>query len=328
MRGSVRARRRRRAPRRLWPWLGLAALGVVAVAAASRRRRFELFAEWDDDPAGAPTRPPQEPLPPPAPLSPTWIPGPAGNLFVRDTEAAPGALLLPVVFVHGLGGNGGQWALQLDHLQTRRRALALDLRGHGDSDPADDGDYTIPALAQDIAAVVDQLALRRFVLVGHSLGAVVAIRYAGRLGERVAGLLLVDPSGDQTRLPKGEAASFLEALEKNPVGELESSFRQLLVGGDREASAWVLEDLHLTHEAAIPAAVAGSFGYSPLADLRRYPGPRLSLISDLNSLPISLHKLAPNLPIRLVSGTGHWLMMDRPEHFNAILDGFLARVES
>src|ERR1700680_4527126 len=100
MRGSVRARRRRRAPRRLWPWLGLAALGVVAVAAASRRRRFELFAEWDDDSAGAPGRSPQEP--PPPPLSPTWIPGPAGNLFVRDTEAAPGALL-PVVFVHGLG---------------------------------------------------------------------------------------------------------------------------------------------------------------------------------------------------------------------------------
>ena len=47
----------------------------------------------------------------------------------------------------------------------------------------------------------------------------------------------------------------------------------------------------------------------------------------MNSLPYSLHNLVSGLPVRLMTGTGHWLMMDRPEVFNALLDEFLAEVE-
>src|SRR4029077_423900 len=101
-----------------------------------------------------------------------WVAGPAGNLYVRDGGEGEE---VPIVFLHSLAGNGGQWALQLDHLRHRRRAVAIDLRGHGESDPADDGDYSIAGMAHDVAAVVDQLGLRRFVLAGHSLGSLVGI---------------------------------------------------------------------------------------------------------------------------------------------------------
>ncbi len=76
-------------------------------------------------------------------------------------------------------GTGGEWP--------------LDFRGHGESDPAEDGDYSVASLASDVAAVAEQLSLRRFFLAGHSLGAAVAIEYASHHPERVAGLLLVDP---------------------------------------------------------------------------------------------------------------------------------------
>jgi len=260
-----------------------------------------------------------------------WLAGPAGNLFVRDggdtggtgDTGDAGSAALPVLFVHSLAGNGGQWALQLDHLRRHRRAVALDLRGHGDSDPADDGDYSIPAFAADVAAVADQLDLRRFVLAGHSLGAAVAIEYAGRNPERVAGLLLVDPNGDQTRVPREQMEPFLTALRTDPHRELDSYFRQLVVHGDPDAARWVLDDLFLTAEDAVAKAVAGSMEYAPLPALARYPGPKLSVISDLNTLPFSLHRLLPDLPVRLMPGTGHWLMMDRPEAFNHLLDEFL-----
>ncbi|MBV8201147.1 MAG: alpha/beta hydrolase [Acidobacteria bacterium] len=253
--------------------------------------------------------------------------GPASNLFIRDTGAAA-AGGLPALFVHGLAGNGGQWALQLDHLRRRRRALALDLRGHGDSDPAEDGAYDVAALAADVAAVVDHFALRRFVLVGHSLGAAVAIAYAAAHPRRVAGLLLVDPNGDQSRIPRQQIEPFLQALRSEPLAELESYFRQLAVGGDRDAARWVLEDLRLTDEDAVAAAVAGAIEFAPLPALARFPGPTLAVISGANDLPYSLHRLLPELPVQLVRGTGHWLMMDRPETFNGILDTFLERVES
>jgi pimeloyl-ACP methyl ester carboxylesterase len=336
-----RGRSRRRRDANLWPFLVLALAGALAAILAillGRRRTGEPAGETgfdrddrhDRDDEGRPSPAEErfpEPSPTPAPDIAVWVAGPAGNLFVRDggvEESAGGGV--PVLFLHSLGGNGGQWALQLDHLRRRRRVVALDLRGHGDSDPADDGDYSIPALAADVAAVADQLPLRRFVLAGHSLGALVAIEYAGRHPDRLAGLLLVDPNGDQTRIPAAQLDPFLQAVRAAPLREMESYFRQILVGGDPAAASWVLEDLRLTDEGALAGALEAASRYSPLFALSRYRGPKLSVISDMNRLPFSLHNLVPDLPTRLLPGTGHWLMMDCPEPFNRIVDEFLETV--
>lgn len=324
-RRQFRYRRSSRSRGLLWMLLGLAGLGALAAVLGERRRRGGLAPEPEE-----PSRPEEAeadfyPPEPPESVG-VWVSGPAGNLYVRDGgDSRSGAL--PVVLVHSLAGNGGQWALQLDHLRRHRRAVSLDLRGHGESDPAEDGDYSIRGLAADVEAVVDQLGLRRFVLAGHSLGSAVAIDYASRHPERVAGLLLVDPNGDMTRMPRGEMEPFLEPLRKDPVGELTSYFRQLVVGGDKDAGRWILEDLRLTDETAIVKSMEGSLDYPVLESLRKYPGPRLSVVSDMNNLPYSLHRLDPDLPTRLMAGTGHWLMMDRPEAFNHIVDEFLEEVE-
>jgi pimeloyl-ACP methyl ester carboxylesterase len=331
--------RRERTRRRGRLWLLLFALLGLGIAATVVRRRGNLeeglegpdhgdgaFGDRLGERAGraaALKTPPEEPVPEGESV---WIAGPAGNLYVRD-----GGLdhegRLPVLFVHSLGGNGGQWALQLDHLRRERRAAAVDLRGHGDSDPADDGDYSIESMAGDVAAAADQLGLRHFVLAGHSLGGAVAVEYAGRHPERVAGLLLVDPNGDQTQVPAEQMEPFLEALRRDPLREMDWYFRQLVAAGDPEAGRWVLEDLALTDEAVLVGGIESSTRYQPLPALARYPGPRISIISDMNDLPFSLHRLLPDLPVRLLAGTGHWLQMDRPEPFNRLLDEFLAGVE-
>lgn len=314
-----RAPRHRRRPRSLlWILLGLVGLGLLA-ALWGRRRDEEAGSALED----APERPVPEPAPPESVSG--WIAGPAGNLCVRDGGPAETGVL-PIVFLHSLAGNGGQWALQLDHLRRRRRAVTLDFRGHGDSDPAENGDYSISGLVGDVEATADQLGLRRFVLVGHSLGASVAIEYAGRHPERVAGLLLADPNMDMSRVPRETVDPTVEAFRHDPLGELEIFFRSLVAGGDREAARWVLEDLRLTHEDAIPAAFDGITRHAPLPALARYPGPKLSIISMLNNSPNSLHRLVPDLPTHLMQGTGHWLMMDRPEDFNHLLEEFLDEV--
>src|SRR5947199_9677622 len=328
-RRNPRIRDSRRRPKGLfWTLLGLLTLGALATVLASRRPVFPEDAEPAPAPGGSPEPEPADPEASPAVAESLWIAGPAGNLYIRDGGGEEQSDALPVLFVHSLAGNGGQWALQLDHLRRRRRATALDLRGHGESDPAEDGDYSIHGLAGDVAAVADQPGLRRFVLAGHSLGAAVAIEYAGRHPERVAGLLLVDPNGDQSQVPARELAPFLESLRADPLAELESYFRQLVVGGDPDAARWVLEDLRLTHEDAVTGAVAAAVQYKPLAALARYPGPRLSIISDLNRLPYSLHNLLPDLPVSLMTGTGHWVMMDRPAIFNHLMDELVDEAEA
>jgi pimeloyl-ACP methyl ester carboxylesterase len=143
----------------------------------------------------------------------------------------------------------------------------------------------------------------------------------------VAGLLLVDPNGDQTRIPAKQMKPFLNAVHAEPLREMESYFRQILAGGDPAAARWVLDDLRLTDEGALSGALEAGTHYSPLEALARYDGPKLSIISDMNRLPFSLHNLVPDLPTRLLPGTGHWLMMDCPEPFNHLLDEFVGKVD-
>src|SRR5262249_5662058 len=130
MRASSARSRHRRGARRLWPVVTLVVVGVAVVVATSRRRRLDRVASRDAGPELDTTRGPGS-VAAPEDAPPVWLAGPAGNLYVRDGPAdGSGAGGVPVLFVHALAGNGGQWALQLDHLRGRRRAVALDLRGH------------------------------------------------------------------------------------------------------------------------------------------------------------------------------------------------------
>lgn len=104
-----------------------------------------------------------------------------------------GATAAPaVVFLHGITGHARTWDDEARALADRFRVIALDQRGHGDSDPAPDGDYSDGALLGDLEAFADALGLGRPSLVALSLGGRVAINYAGRHPERVARLVVVD----------------------------------------------------------------------------------------------------------------------------------------
>jgi pimeloyl-ACP methyl ester carboxylesterase len=309
-------RSRRRSYRPLWTLLGLAALAALATVLSSRRIRPMEDEDWDTllDDDGSPRGGG------PFPSVRLRLAGPAGELAVDDGGSGG----LPVVLVHGLGGSAEHWRPQLDHLRADRRALAVELRGHGGSEPPADGDYGIGRLADDLGAAVDDLGLESFVLAGHSLGASVAVEYAARHPERVAALLLVDPNGDQTRAPRAETAAFLDTLRADPAGEMRFYFKQILIGAAPGVAERVLADLERVPPDALLGALESIAGYGAAAALARYPGPKLAVISDLNALPNSLHRLVPDLPAVLMGATSHWPMLDRPGDFNRVLDGFLA----
>src|SRR6185369_687526 len=98
-----------------------------------------------------------------------------GRRFHYTEWGAPTAR--PLVMLHGITGHARTWDDEAAALAARYRVLALDLRGHGDSDPAPDGDYTTASLAEDVAAFVDVLGVSTFHLVALSLGGRVAIAY-------------------------------------------------------------------------------------------------------------------------------------------------------
>jgi pimeloyl-ACP methyl ester carboxylesterase len=236
---------------------------------------------------------------------------------------------LPVMFVHSLAGNTRHWSAQLEHLRKDRRAVALDIRGHGNSESPKDGNFAIESMASDIGAVADELGLQRFVLVGHSSGGTVAIAYAGSHQEKVAGLLLADPSGDVRKVPAEQANLLMGALESDSYSKaIEDYYGMLLTGSQPAVREKVIEDLRNTPRETVIGIFKSSLRHDPLTPLQLYKGPKLSVVTSLNDAPFSLHNLDTDLPHIQVTGTGHWLQNDKPEEFNRILDDFLTVVES
>ncbi len=296
-----------------WRWLGLGALAVAGAALLRRPPRSS-----PEDTAGPPDAEPPDTFAPPDDTESCWIAGPEGTLRVLERHPDGD---VPVVFIHGLGGCSEQWSALLEVAGPALRAVAFDLPGHGLSDRPASGDFSIPATAAAVGAVTDALGLRRCVLVAHSLGAAAAIEYASGHPQRVAGLLLIDPSGDQTRIPVDHRLELQAQLARDPDHELPWYFRQLLAGARPAVADRVLEDLAAVPTGVVLDALVAGASYSPTDALERFGGPVRSLISDLNNLPYSLHRLLPDLPARHVPRASHWLMMDRPaEVWTALVD--------
>ena len=97
-----------------------------------------------------------------------------------------------VLLLHGVTGHARSWDDEARALAKTWHVVALDQRGHGDSQPAPDGDYTTPALAGDVAAFVDALGLAPVRIVALSMGGRVAMAYAGSQPHNVDRLVVVD----------------------------------------------------------------------------------------------------------------------------------------
>jgi esterase len=108
--------------------------------------------------------------------------------------------LPPIVFLHGGALTAHTWDLCCLALRDDFHCIALDQRGHGDSDWAPDADYSIAAQREDVRGFVDDLGIARFNLVGMSMGAINALAFAIQYPQRLAHLVLID-AGPEVRRP-------------------------------------------------------------------------------------------------------------------------------
>jgi pimeloyl-ACP methyl ester carboxylesterase len=250
---------------------------------------------------------------------PSRIRGPEGFLYIDDK----GGTGIPVVFMHSFCGNTEHWKYQLEHLRPDRRAIAFDFRGHGKSDAPNQDNYAAEALAQDLAATVENLKLSRFVLVGHSMGGSAAIAYADAHPEQIAGLVLVGTPGKTTPQQANQIISALEA-DYNKV--MDDYMNQLLEGARAETDSIVRADAKKISKSSSLAIIKALFQFNPLPAMTRYTGPVLIVATPREEeQPTALLHLVPEVPHQIIKGTSHWIQLDKPETFNKILDDFLEK---
>lgn len=252
--------------------------------------------------------------------------GPQGRLVCE--EAGPDGPL-PVILVHSDSGSRGHWRHALPHLASSRRAVGLDLRGHGDSAPPRDGDLSYKGRADDVLACADQLGLGRFVVVGHSGGAAAALALAVENPERVAGLLLVDPVTDPASIPADQRAGALSAIAGPDYLAVVTGYYRSILGPNKDTAEIVLQDVARTPQETILGAMKALDALRPRGLLDRYDGPTLSIVLPVNDTEHALHRMGGGFPARHFPtlDVGHWFHLDDPPTFHAMLDAFLGEVD-
>jgi pimeloyl-ACP methyl ester carboxylesterase len=245
------------------------------------------------------------------------IDGPAGQLYVDDGGHAG----LPVLLVHSFAGSTAHWKSQLSHLRQRRRAIAMDLRGHGRSDAPPDGAFSIPALAHDVAAVADALELRRFVLVGHSMGGSAAAAYAGEHPQRLRGLVLAGTPG---KAAPELARQVMNGLHTDYDKVMGTYWDSLLAGAQPSVHDELEAQMRHVPPEQARALVGALFDFDPLPSLARYPGSKLIIDTPHGDGPGALHAQVPDVTRKQITGTSHWPHLDKPHEFNRLLDEYLA----
>ncbi len=257
------------------------------------------------------------------------------------------------VLAHGLGGRWQHWTENIPELAEHGRVIAIDLPGFGRSDPLPGG-YSIDAFADAIAELVEQLDLPKVVFVGHSLGGLLAVRFANRHPGMVDAIILaagtvqafaaalgMQHAGYQLlRRPATVLATYFEVLTAGlPVPAF---FRNQLIKRPRLRSLFLWPYLH--RPGALPSASAallvdgvGARGVLPTARAVGRLGPRqwltrlscpvLAIGADHDAIaPLTeLAEFAESVPgarTVVLEGAGHMVMLERASVFTAEVVNF------
>ncbi len=244
----------------------------------------------------------------------------ADGVPIRYDAAGKGDPAL--VFVHCGGCNRGFWDRQMAYFGAKHRVVALDLAGHGQSGVGRK-DWTMAAFGQDVVSVVEALGLKRVVLIGHSLGGPAVLEAARRMPGRVAGLVLVDSWVDfEQRIAADEMEKYVSALQADYRATTTGMLTQYFLSAStpEPVKARVLETV-LSAPPEIGVAVARSVvAYDPLPALREIKARIRAINSD--RFPTNVEgnrKYVPGYQVAIMKGVGHYLMLEQPEAFNALL---------
>ena len=258
---------------------------------------------------------------------------------------------LPCVLLHGLGDNASVWSHLAPRLMNRFRIVAVDLRGHGNSDWDPQARYDAATFTADLAKAIAAFGFERTILIGHSWGAETAIRFAAANPAKVEALVIADFGPELAQAGVDEVIkgfgemprSFASAdeyarwlTERRPLAEprLLGQFARYSLQPAAGGQCGIKTDAALATQSEISQLEPknGRYYFSDLWDLMaRIECPSLVVRGALSGvLPpdVAARMVERALPagrLETISMAGHAVMLDNPVAFARCIDAFLTR---
>ena len=246
---------------------------------------------------------------------------------VKIHSASRGSGKATLVLVHGWTCDSSSWDGQVPELAKKYRVITLDLPGHGKTPVPADGKFSMDLFARAVEAVRAEAGADKVVLVGHSMGAPVIRQYARLYPGHVAGLVAVDGPLDIRQFP----SDFKPPVLTGPEGR--KTREGVIKGMFTPQTPAALQQKILAMMLAAPEATAvGAMMSITDPALRKNdvtPMPALSVwAGTAQQLPKleDARQVLPKYEQAQVAGTGHFLMMEKPDEFNRLLTAFVEKL--
>lgn len=243
---------------------------------------------------------------------------------------------IPLVLLHGIGSAAVSFRDQVEGLSDRCRVIAWDAPGYGQSTALDKAHPDAGDYAAALSAFLDSLQVERCHLVGHSLGCLMAARFAATYPDRILSLTLSSIAIGHASLPEDERQKLLtqrldDVAALGPRGMAEKRGPRLL-GPD--ASPEMIRRVVDTMAAIRPDGYAQAARMLSTGNVKTDvkqlpPSMPLQIVygdADVITPParnLEIAALRPSAPVHVIPAAGHALYLEKPDRFNAILAGLL-----
>ena len=243
----------------------------------------------------------------------------------------------PVVFLHAFPLNRTMWAPQTSALAADWRCIPIDVRGFGES--AAVGPFTIDRYADDVAGLLDELGVRRAVVVGLSMGGYIAFALWRRHANRVRALVLADTraGADSPEARERRQEMMTLAEHDGPGAVADRQLVGLLGKSTRERRPDIVSAVRaIAASATVVGLIGGLEAMLGRPDstptLASLTVPTLIVVGDEDVITPAkearaMHAAIPGSRIELLSSAGHLSSVECPAAFNAVLGEFLDSVE-
>lgn len=248
-----------------------------------------------------------------------------------------------LVLLHGYTGHARSWDAFAAAMSDTYRVLALDQRGHGETQWAPPQAYGTREMVTDLEAFVAAMGLSDFTLLGLSMGGIVSIGYAGARPPELSRLVIVDiapeiaAAGLQkivTNVARSDTfatreEAFARARQDNPIPPVEHHRHRVTNSLMRtEEGLWTYRYDRALRDASVPReTIPAEEGWELVAN---FNVPTLLIRGELSDIlaPEIAERMAKDIPdcqLREVAGSGHPVPLDQPESFLEVAREFLTR---